>query len=91
MAAMVDFWLEWFCYFWSTSQPNVQKKKQKKIFKMAASVAICGGHLGFPIGMIFAIFDLKVTPMLPTKFQLSRHFGSEEEVTAILDFRSECF
>ena len=25
-----------------------------------------GGHLGFPIGMILAIFDLQVTPMLPT-------------------------
>ena len=27
-----------------------------------------GGHLGFPIGTILAIFDLQVTPMLPTKF-----------------------
>ena len=25
------------------------------------------GHLGFPIGTMLAIFDLKVTPMLPTK------------------------
>ena len=25
-----------------------------------------GGHLGFPIGTILAIFDLQVTPMLPT-------------------------
>ena len=24
------------------------------------------GHLGFPIGTILAIFDLHVTPMLPT-------------------------
>ena len=27
-----------------------------------------GGHLGFPIGMILAIFDLQVTPILPSKF-----------------------
>ena len=27
-----------------------------------------GSHLGFPIGTILAIFDLQVTPMLPTKF-----------------------
>ena len=30
-----------------------------------------GGHLGFPIGMILAIFDLPVTSILPTKFQVS--------------------
>ena len=28
-----------------------------------------GGHLGFPIKIILAIFDLQVTPMLPTKFK----------------------
>ena len=27
-----------------------------------------GCHLGLPIGKILAIFDLQVTPMLPTKF-----------------------
>ena len=27
-----------------------------------------GGHLGFMIRRILAIFDLQVTPMLPTKF-----------------------
>ena len=27
-----------------------------------------GGHFGFPIGTILAIFDLQVTLMLPTKF-----------------------
>ena len=25
-----------------------------------------GGHLEFPIGTIYSIFDLQVTPMLPT-------------------------
>ena len=28
-------------------------------------------HLGFPIGMILAIFDLQVTPMLPNKFRVN--------------------
>ena len=40
---------------------------------------VCGGHLGFPIGTILANFDLQVTPMLPTKFQVSWPFGSGEE------------
>ena len=30
-----------------------------------------GGHRGFPIGKILAIFYLQVTPMLPSKFGLS--------------------
>ena len=30
-----------------------------------------GGHRGFPIDKILAIFDLQVTPMLPSKFGLS--------------------
>ena len=48
-----------------------------------------GGHLGFPVGTILAIFDLQVTlmlptmiqvvPMLPTKFQVTWPFGSVEE------------
>ena len=38
-----------------------------------------GRHLGFPIGKILAVFDPQVTPMLPTKFQVSWLFGSEEE------------
>ena len=38
-----------------------------------------GGQLGFTIGTILAIFDLRVTPMLPTKFRVNWPFGSEEE------------
>ena len=38
-----------------------------------------GGHLGFPIGMILALFDLQVIQMLPTKFQVNWPFGSREE------------
>ena len=38
-----------------------------------------GSHLGFPIGTILAIFDLQVTPMLPTKFWVYWPLGSWEE------------
>ena len=38
-----------------------------------------GGHLGFTIGTILAIFDLQVTPMLPSKFGVNLPFGSGEE------------
>ena len=38
-----------------------------------------GGHLGFPISMILATFDLHVTLMRPTKFGVNRPFGSGEE------------
>ena len=42
----------------------VQEKKGKIDFQDGDH----GGHLGFPIGTILAIFDLQVTPMLPTKY-----------------------
>ena len=38
-----------------------------------------GGHLGFPICTILAIFDLQVTPMLPGKFGVNWPFGSGED------------
>ena len=56
--------------------------------------------LGFPMGMILAIFDLQVTLMLPTKFQVNWPFGSGEEaknifktaaMAGILNFRWERF
>ena len=37
-----------------------------------------GGHLGFPIGTILAIFDLQGTTVLPTKFEVDWPFGSGE-------------
>ena len=40
---------------------SVQEKKPKIDFQD-------GNHLRFPIRTIFAIFDLQVTLMLPTKF-----------------------
>ena len=38
-----------------------------------------GGNLGFIIGMILTIFDVHVTPILPTKFHVNWPFGSGEE------------
>ena len=46
---------------------SVQEKKRKIDFQDGGH----GRHLGFPIGTILAIFDLQVTPMLPSKFGLS--------------------
>ena len=54
---------------------TVQEKKQNIDFQDGCH----GGHLGFPIGTIFAIFDLQVTPMLPTMFGVNWLLGSGEE------------
>ena len=74
-----------FIYFWSTSHPDasyqvsiglsVQEKRRKIDFQNSRY----GDHFGFLIGTILSTFDLQVTPMLPTKFQVNWLFGSEEE------------
>ena len=38
-----------------------------------------GSHLGFPIRTVLATFDVQVTLMLPTKFQVNWPFVSGEE------------
>ena len=38
-----------------------------------------GGYLAFPNETILAIFDLQVTLMTPTKFQVNWPLGSGEE------------
>ena len=53
---------------------SVQEKKRKIDFQDGCH----GGHLGFPIGTIVAIFYLQVTPMLPSKFGVNWPFSSEE-------------
>ena len=55
---------------------SVQEKERKIYFQDGGH----GGHLGFQIGMILAIFYLQVTPMLPSKFGVNWPFGSGEEV-----------
>ena len=54
----------------------VQDKKSKLYFQDSSH----GGHLGFPIGTILAVFDLQVIPMLPTKFRINWLLGLGEEV-----------
>ena len=46
---------------------SVQEKKRKIDFQDGGH----GGHLGFSIATILAIFDLQVTPMFPTKYQVN--------------------
>ena len=48
-------------------------------FKIDFQDGNCGGHLVFPIGTILAIFDLLVTSMILTKFQVNWPFDSGEE------------
>ena len=51
--------------------PSVQEKNRKIDFQESRH----GGHHVFPIGTILAKFDLQVTPMLPTKFEVNWPFG----------------
>ena len=53
---------------------SIQKKE-----KINLQDGCHGGHLGFPIGTILAIFDLPVAPILPDKFRVNWPFGSGEE------------
>ena len=57
----------WYCL---PSFESIGISVQKK-FKIHFQYGNRGGHLGFPIGLILAIFDLQVTPILPTKFWVS--------------------
>ena len=82
MAAILDFQSARFLLFLIYKSPqcflasleaiglSVQVKKRKIDFQD-------GGHLGFPIGTILAIFDLQVTQMLPSS--VNWVFGSGEE------------
>ena len=71
----------------------VQVKKGKTDFQDGRHCS----ELGFPIGMISAIFDLQVTPMLPPSFKSmglsfqEKKRGKILKMAAILDFRSERF
>ena len=79
MVYILDFWLEQFYQFFTYKSPrcflpsfksiglSVQDEKLKTDFQDGRQ----GGHLGFPTEMILDIFDLQVTLMLPTKFQVS--------------------
>ena len=76
-----------FSYFLSTSHPDASYnvwsqlafRFRRRSEKIDFQDGFHGGHLGFPIGTILAIFDLQVTPMLPSKFGVNWPFGSGEE------------
>ena len=53
-----NFWVNW---------PFGSGKEAQKEFQDDRH----GGDFGFPIGTILTIFDLQVTPMLPTKFRVN--------------------
>ena len=61
---------------------SVQEKKRKIDFQDGGH----GGHLGFPIGTILAIFDLQVTLMVPSKFGVNWPFDSGKKKRKI-DFQ----
>ena len=87
MAAILDLRSAWFlaifdlqvtkCFLpsFESTGLSVQEKKWKIDFQDGCH----GAHPGFTIGMILAIFDLQVTPMLPTKFGVNWPFSSGEE------------
>ena len=86
MAAIVDFQSARFWLFLIYKSPqcflpsfestglSVQEKKRKINFQDGCH----GGHFGFPIGTILAIFDLQVVPMLPTAFGVNWLLGLGE-------------
>ena len=84
MVAILDFQLTQFSYFWCTSHTDAsyqvssrlvfwfRRRREKIEFQD-------GSHLGFLIGTVLALFDLQVTPMFQTKFQVNQPFSSGEE------------
>ena len=84
VAAILDFRWNYFSYFWSISQPDASYQVSSQLAfrfrrtseKVDFQDGCQGGHTGFQIWTILAIFDLHVTPMLPTKFQVNWPFGS---------------
>ena len=65
-----------------------KKKKKKKSFESIGLSVLKqfktnfedGSHTGYEIKTNLAILDLRVTQILPTKFQVRWPFGSGEEV-----------
>ena len=58
---------------------SVKEKKRKIYFEDGRYCR----HLGFPIGMTLAIFNLQVTAMFLTKFRVNWPFGSGEEANCV--------
>ena len=78
MAAILDFQSEqfysFFFFFYLQVSPMLPTKFESTGLSVQEKRKIDfqdGGHLGFLIGTIWAIFDLQVILMLPTKFQVN--------------------
>ena len=87
MAAILDFQSEQFSLLFLSTNPRdasyqvssqkalrFRRRSEKKIFKMAATEVILNLQLER-----LAVFDLQVTPMIPTKFQVNWPFNSGEQ------------
>ena len=71
-----------FSYVLSTSHPEASYQVSSQLafqFRRRSETTDFkhGGHLGLLIGTILAIFDVQVTPMLPTKFQVEWPFRAK--------------
>ena len=88
MAAIFDFWSEQILRLLIYKSPwcfppsfkSISLSVQEKKWKIGFQDGCNGGHLGFPIRMILAIFNLQVSLMIPTKFRVHWAFDSGEEV-----------
>ena len=56
---------------WPFGSGEVAKKKKKKKKKKKFQDGGHGGHLGFPIGTILAIFDVQIILILPAKYRVN--------------------
>ena len=85
--AALCFRLERLAIFLSTNHPDAShqvscqlafrfRRRSEKIYFQDGGH---GSHLGFPIGMILAIFYLQVTPIVPIKFRVNWPFDSAED------------
>ena len=79
MAAILDFWSARFSLFLIYNSPWWFLASLESIGLSVCEQTLNGSQLGFTIGRILAIFDLRVTPMLPTKFLVNLPFSSGEE------------
>ena len=59
-------------------QVNIGLSVQENKFKVDFKNGDFGSYIAFPIRTNLAIFDLQVTQILPTKFQVNWPFSSEE-------------
>ena len=107
MAAILDFRSEQFQLFLMYKSPqyflpsfkSIGLLVQEKKWKIDFQFGFHGGHLGFLIGTVLAIFDLQVTLMLPTELQIYWPLIKKKRITdfqdggyaAILDFWLERF